>query len=300
MKKLRAWMVSTVLAILCFCPASDGTEHQVPGAGVRVRCQPSAGSAGTKNSLFAQSAARLLDDEFRSDEVSFLLLDARTGLLIAARWDTPESPIPFGSLVKPFTALAYAERHGLSYPKHFCKGKASGCWLPRGHGNSTIETAIANSCNSYFRTLAANMSGEDVGPTASAFGLEAPRSELSGPALCGLGTDWLISPLHMARAYLELSRRRDQPGVREVLAGMAESAKQGTGSEVGRALKHCDALVKTGTAACRHRNRAPGDGFAVALVPAERPRFLLLVRVHGVPGARAAGIAGRMLSRLED
>jgi cell division protein FtsI/penicillin-binding protein 2 len=293
-------MVLTVLGILFSCPATDGTAHEIGGAAAWVRCEPSAGRAGTRNSLFAQSAARLLDDEFRSDEVSFLLLDARTGLLLASRWDNPEGPIPFGSLVKPFTALAYAERHGFSYPTHFCKGTTSGCWLPSGHGNSTIETAIANSCNSYFRMLAANLSGEDVGSTANSFGLEVPRSELSGPALCGLGNDWLISPVHMARAYLELSRRRDQPGVREVLAGMAESARQGTGSEAGRALKHCDALVKTGTAACTHRNRAPGDGFVVALVPAEQPDLLLLVRVHGVPGAKASTIAGRMLSRLEE
>lgn len=293
-------MVLTVLGILSFCPVTGGTDHQARGAAARVRCAPSAGSAGTGNSLFAQSAARLLGDEFRGDKVSFLLLDGRTGLLLASRWDNPTSPIPFGSLVKPFTALAYAERHGFSYPTHFCKGTTSGCWLPGGHGNSTIETAIANSCNSYFRMLAANLSGEDVGPTAVSFGLEVPRSSLSGAALCGLGNNWLISPLHMARAYLELSRRREQPGVREVLAGMAQSARQGTGSEVGHALKHCDALVKTGTAACTHRNRAPGDGFVVALVPAERADLLLLVRVHGVPGAKASAIAGRMLSRLEE
>jgi hypothetical protein len=300
MKKLRSLMVSTVLGILVLCPATDGTERLTDGTAARLPFEPSPGIAETGNSLFAQSAARLLSNEFRSDEISFLLLDARSGALLASRWEDRESPIPFGSLVKPFTALAYAARHGFSFPTHLCKGTASGCWLPRGHGNSTIETAIANSCNSYFRMLAANLSGQDVAPIASSFGIDPPSSDLSGAALCGLGNEWLISPLHMARAYLELSRRREQPGVREVLAGMAESARQGTGSEVGRALKHCDALVKTGTAACRHRNRAPGDGFVVALVPAAQPEFLLLVRVHAVPGAQASAIAGRMLSRLDD
>lgn len=257
-------------------------------------------SAVVRNSLFAQSAAQILQRDFESREVSYLLLDARTGSILAARWDDVERPIPLGSLVKPFTAIAYGDQHQFRYPPHVCKGEAGGCWRPRGHGEMGITSAIANSCNSYFRMLTANMNSEDVVPTAERFGLEPPASDVSGPALSGMGNRWLISPLHMARAYLELSRRRDQPGAREVLAGMAQSARQGTGSEVGRALKHSSALVKTGTAACAHESHAPGDGFAVALVPAEQPELLLLVRVHGVPGARASLTAGRMLSRIEE
>jgi len=143
------------------------------------------------------------------------------------------------------------------------------------------------------------LSSADVTPAAKEFGLESPGPKLSGPDLIGVGNRWLISPLHMARAYAELNRRREQPGAREVIAGMAESGRQGTGLEVDRALKHSAALVKTGTAACTHQPQAPGDGFVVALFPAEQPELLLMVRVHGVPGARASVIAGRMLSRVE-
>ncbi len=270
-----------------------------PGAG---RSSPPlfAESAGGRNSLFAQSAAQALQREFQSREVSFLLLDARTGNLLAARWDNLEQPIPLGSLVKPFTALAYGEEHQFRYPTHLCKGQVDGCWLPRGHGESDITSAIANSCNSYFRMLTASMRSADVVPIAGRFGLDIPASDVSGAALIGVGNHWLISPLHMAHAYLELSRRRGQPGAREVLAGMAQSARQGTGSNVGRALKHSSALVKTGTAACTHHDRAPGDGFVIALVPAEQPEILLMVRVHGAPGAEAAVTAGRMLSRIEE
>jgi cell division protein FtsI/penicillin-binding protein 2 len=253
-----------------------------------------------RNSLFAQSAAQLLQREFQNKEVSFLLLDARTGTVMASRWDHPEQPIPLGSLIKPFIALAYGEEHQFRYPAHVCKGESGGCWLPRGHGEIDIAAAVANSCNSYFRMLTANMTSADVVPFATRFGFEAPGPELSGPDLIGVGNRWLISPLHLARAYLELNRRRDQPGAREVIAGMAQSARQGTGSEVGRALRHSSALVKTGTAACTHHAHAPGDGFVVALAPAEQPEFLLMVRVHGVPGAKAAVAAGRMLSRIEE
>jgi cell division protein FtsI/penicillin-binding protein 2 len=257
-------------------------------------------NASVRNSLFAQSAAQILQQEFTDTRVSFLLMDVQTGSVLASRWDGPDQPIPLGSLVKPFIALAYGEEHSYHYPLHFCRGEADRCWLPRGHGEIDITSAIADSCNSYFRMLTAGMTSADVIPAAGRFGLDPPASELSGADLIGVGNRWLISPLHMARAYLELNRRRGQAGVHDVIAGMAQSGRQGTGAEVDRALQHSSALVKTGTAACIHHERAPGDGFVIALVPAEQPTLLLMVRVHGVPGAKAAVTAGRMLSGIEE
>jgi len=264
-------------------------------------CNGAAGSdlANPAASLFAQSARQTLNRDFPSRDISFLLLDARTGVVLASRWDNADQPISLGSLVKPFTALAYGEQHKFQYPIHVCRGTATGCWLPRGHGSINLTSAIAYSCNSYFRALTANMTGREVIATATQFGLQPPANNVSGAVLTGLGHQWVISPLNMARAYLELIRRREQPGVREVLAGMALSAKRGTGAEVGLALSPLDALVKTGTAPCTHATRAPGDGFTIALVPAEHPQILLMVRVHGVPGAKASRTAGQMLRRIE-
>jgi len=280
----RHHVAKAALALVCLC--LSGVKA---GAG-----------ANLDNSLFAQSAARILKNEFHDPGISYLLIDTRTGLLLALQWEDPENPVPTGSLVKPFTAIAYGERHGFDFPTYYCKGTAGGCWFPRGHRDSGIEAAIANSCNAYFRMLTAGMTGEDLAGTAQRFGLDVPPLSLSAAGLYGLGNEWSVSPLHLARAYLELGRQRGQPGVRQVLAGMIDSARFGTGSAVGRELKHWRALVKTGTAPCTHAHRAPGDGFTVALVPAEQPRLLLLVRVHGVPGSKAACIAGRMLSRLEE
>jgi cell division protein FtsI/penicillin-binding protein 2 len=269
---------------------------------------PSSGLAGlaapdrTKtadSSLFAQSAAETLNRDFPSHDISFLLLDARTGRMLTSRWERLDSPIPLGSLVKPFTALAYGEQHDFHYPAHICRGTATGCWLPHGHGEIGLISVIAYSCNSYFRMLTANLTGADVAPIAARFGIEPPDRDAAGPALVGIGSRWRISPPHMARAYLELTRRREQPGVREILAGMAQSAQHGTGAEVGRALPFPDALVKTGTAPCTHSRRAPGDGFVVVLTPVDQPQVLLMVRVHGVPGAQAAKTAGQMLHRIE-
>src|SRR3974390_854305 len=117
-------------------------------------------------SLFAQSSAQALNREFPNPDISFLLLDARTGQVLASRWKNVPTPIPAGLLVKPFTALAYGEQHNFRYPGHTCRGTATGCWLPRGHGRVDLTDAIAHSCNSYFRMLTTDLTAEDVSPTA--------------------------------------------------------------------------------------------------------------------------------------
>jgi hypothetical protein len=261
---------------------------------------PAQNVSAPDKSLFGQAAVLVLEKEFQSKDVSYLLFDARTGTLLSSRWEDPGRPIPLGSLVKPFTALAYGETHQNQFPSHVCRGEASGCWQAHPHGKLDLVSAISVSCNSYFRALAANLSGEQLIPVANRFGLDAPDPSLSGQNLMGIGDRWRIAPVKMARAYLELYDRRDQPVVREIIAGMADSARNGTGKAVGAALKHADALVKTGTAPCTHTHAAPGDGFVVAMVPANRPELLLLVRVHSVPGATAAATAGGMLRSLEN
>jgi cell division protein FtsI/penicillin-binding protein 2 len=253
-----------------------------------------------RRSLFDQSAAQILDREFAYSGASYLLLDARSGAFLASHWEDYEKPIPLGSLVKPFTAMAYAAAHDYRYPTYECKGKASGCWQDQPHGNLGIVGAVAISCNSYFRRLAESVTAEQLQPVTQSFGLESPDAAITSATLIGLGEQWRIAPLHMARAYLELYQRREQPGVRELLAGMKQSARQGTGVAVGRALQQTDALVKTGTAPCTHSAWAPADGFVIALVPAGRPEILLMVRVHGVAGAKAAETAARMLRRMEN
>ncbi|MGA7077881.1 MAG: penicillin-binding transpeptidase domain-containing protein [Terriglobales bacterium] len=303
-----------LLTLAMFSLSISSGRTQTPG-GIRADSleEDFAGESGP--SLFAQSASQTLNRDFPGADISFLLLDAKTGVVLASRWDHPETPIPMGSLVKPFVALAYGELHEFKYPTHICRGTATGCWRPRGHGPVDLTSAIAYSCNSYFRLLTTNMTAAEVSPTADRFGLQPPAPEIAGAALAGLGAhaesasagtgnhdsdnQWLITPMNMAGAYLELIRSRDQPGVRLLLTGMELAARQGTGAEVGRALPHSRALVKTGTAPCTHTRHAPGDGFTVALLPADAPKILLLVRVHGVPGAQAARTAGQMLRRID-
>jgi hypothetical protein len=244
-------------------------------------------------SLPEQSAAIVLERSFSDPAISYLLLDAPSGHVICSRWPHAGEPVPVGSLVKPFTALAYGATHNFQFPAVMCKGEESRCWLPQGHGSIELKTAIAHSCNAYFLELAADVPREALDSEARKFSLNSPELG-SGPAtLIGLGAMWRISPLAIAHAYLELAARSTEPAVGTLLAGMALSAKSGTGRGAG-----AGAYVKTGTAQCLDELKHAGDGFAIALYPTSAPRFALLVRVHGVPGAQAASVCGRMRKAL--
>ena len=244
-------------------------------------------------SLPEQSAALALEHAFPDPGVSYLLLEAVNGHIVCSRWPHADEPAPVGSLVKPFTALAYGATHNFRFPDFTCHGDADHCWLPEGHGRLDFAAAIAQSCNAYFLELAHNVQPDSLARVTSRFGLPAPPLSADAPSLIGLGDAWQIPPLAVARAYLELAARSFEPGGRDVLAGLALSARSGTGHAAGDG-----AYVKTGTAPCIHNSKEPGDGYTVALFPIAAPRFALLVRVHGVPGARAAAVCGRMRSLL--
>ena len=252
--------------------------------------------------LRQQSLARLLEQRFPEQDLSYLLLDARSGALIAERWPDASQPLPMGSLLKPFTALAYGEAHGFQYPEYVCRGQAGGCWRPRGHGRIGLTQAVAHSCNAYFRSLAAQVTAEELSAVLARYGVNAADPADSASAKIGVGKGWKVPPLEMARAYLALASRSSDPGADDLAAGMLLSARLGTGSAVDTALGPplAGARVKTGTAPCLHSHKLPGDGYAVVLYPAESPRFLLLVQVHGVPGSKAAVSAGRIMRVVAD
>jgi hypothetical protein len=231
-------------------------------------------------------------------EISCVLSETGGRQVIYSRWADFDRPVPLGSLVKPFTALAYAESHGGQFPRIECTPQ-SGCWLPAGHGAVEIEQAIAYSCNTYFRGLSEQLSHQDFTPLTARFGLAAPPRSAPPGAFFGLGNEWQIAPVALVRGYEELLRRSAEPAIGRVVAGLKAAAERGTANGVGRALVGLSCFAKTGTAPCIHgagaARRSNGDGYALVLYPADRPRYTLLVRVHGVPGRAAANLAGDML-----
>lgn len=223
----------------------------------------------------------------------FILYSLSSGEVVETRWPEQDRPVPLGSLVKPFVALAYGAGHEYRYPEIDCRGDENGCWWPKGHGRARIREAIAHSCNAYFLALAEGVSPADVATWANRFGLSPPPADASVRTLVGFGDAWRSTPLSAVRAYAELLRRGGDPGVRDVLEGMQQAGTFGTGRKAGR-----DLLVKTGTAPCLHSRPMPGDGYAILLSPARSPRYALLVQLHGSTGANAAGAAAAVTQEL--
>jgi cell division protein FtsI/penicillin-binding protein 2 len=220
-------------------------------------------------------------------DANYLIVDVRTRQIVKQDWPNVDIPIPVGSLVKPFTALAASG----PFPEFTCKGTIDRCWLAKGHGRLGFRDAVANSCNAYFLQLARGVDEHSLAVVAAKFGIPPPDLE-TAEARIGLGRDWQISPLALTRAYCELTSRSIEPRVAEILAGMKQAAETGTASQIGD-----DAMAKTGTAPCLAQRKHKGDGFTIVLAPSSAPRLAILVRVHGVPGAEAAKFAAVLLHR---
>ena len=249
----------------------------------RVSCR--AANPGGRR-LF-QAALFFLAAALNAADLSYLIIDVRTRQILKQDWPDADQPIPVGSLVKPFTALAASG----SFPEFTCNGAIDHCWLAKGHGTIAFRDALANSCNAYFLQLARTVDAHSLAVVAQKFGIPPPDLE-TPEARIGLGRDWQISPLALTRAYCELTSRSAEPRVGEILAGLQLAAESGTANAIGRG-----AFAKTGTAPCVAKRKHKGDGFTIVLAPSGSPRLAIFVRVHGVPGAEAAKSAALILHR---
>lgn len=218
-------------------------------------------------------------------DLNYVVVDIRTRQPVKQDWPDVEKPIPVGSLVKPFTALASSG----PFPEFTCRGTADRCWLAAGHGSQRFIEALAHSCNAYFLQLAAGVDAHSLAVVAAKFGIPPPDAD-TPEARIGLGKDWQIPPLALARAYCELTARSAEPRVAEILEGLKLAAESGTASAIGRGP-----LAKTGTAPCVANRKHVGDGFTIVL----DSHIAILVRVHGVPGAEAAKSAAALWKSLK-
>ena len=214
---------------------------------------------------------------------SFLIATS-TGQITSQSWPDADMPVPIGSLIKPFTSLAYAKQFGTPFSKGNCDG--STCWRSSGHGLLDFPHAMAVSCNTYFRNLADRLNPNELAEVLYSFGIPTTSAMLSRDARIGIGNDLGIAPSALLKAYAMLMQRQDKA----ILEGLRLAGLIGTGKQwKGRAL------VKTGTAAC---TKDEGDGFAFVAYPAINPKTLILVRNHRQTGAATAGKLAGVLGPL--
>jgi hypothetical protein len=229
--------------------------------------------------LLQQTVANLLKERFAGTE--FLLVDAQSGELIASQWPDERVPVFVGSLVKPLLLVAHAGPH----PKLRCR--PGYCWRPGGHGELDATHALAESCNDYFEQLAAQLPPDQVASIAERYGLPGPAAMR---ASIGRNDEWPVAPLALIRAYRALI------GNDTIHKGMRLAADQGTAKEIG---SRGDLLAKTGTSRCNHSPKGEGDGYVLVMLPASKPAWALLVRVHGTSGAMAARVAKPMVHVIQ-
>lgn len=262
-----------------------------------------------------------------------VLLDIREGVVLAAsgRELLMGGGRPVGSLMKLFTTAALLAAGADGEEVYLCAPSSpeipstSACWYRPGHGNMTLRSALANSCNAYFRQWLEGKKLDCARALLTRLRLlqtEPPEEAMElSEALLGFSPVVRPRPVELACAAGALFNggvlyavSRGEAGERcppvgtirlpeETVAvltdGMRESARFGTGRAVQEAVGIEPILAKTGTSAHwtgEGVDVLKTDGWCLVLHPADRPKVLLLVLVEFSSGAEdAAQAAGGIM-----
>lgn len=266
---------------------------------------------------------RTLQEKFACDTKSLVIVDVKSGEVIASVNSDPilREKHPPGSLIKVFTALAYAGEYGNTFPQFRCPATSprdpEGCWDRNGHGDVGLEKALALSCNVYFRQLAKRLSISAFSDVLKDFDLLDSRND--GPAtseptfrklMVGTTNDWTTSPILLLRGYCALYNgghlwkghdvKLPEPAVlQRIRNGMRAGGEIGT-SLPARQQSGVSLLGKTGTSLLMNGNHIDWNhtqGWWVGLYPVDHPEIAILTFVRDGRGSSdAAPLGGRALA----
>ena len=194
-----------------------------------------------------------LAQALRGTQASAVVLDTQTGVVLAST-GKPSRTTP-GSAVKPLL-LEYALEHNIVNSKMevYCRrnlhvgGRALPCTHPADHPVFTAESALAESCNTWFAEMARRFSGPELEaafnyahlPHSSMEKADVEQRQLAVLGLVGVTT----SPLELALAYRDLFE--DMLPAGPVAQGLQESVTYGMANPA--AVPGMTILGKTGTA----------------------------------------------------
>ena len=237
-----------------------------------------------------------------------LVVDVASGRVVKRSGDIEAASAP-GSVLKPFV-LATALRSGAvrEHETIACRGTLVvaghnlACSHPRDVTVLDARQALAESCNTYFATVAERMSSATLVSGLRGFGIFPAKEPRDGAerALLALGLqDVTVRPLQLAQAYRKLAQQinnasgGDGKVVRDGLVASVQTGMANAARAQGVALGG-----KTGTAD-DSGGRSHG-WFAGLVFTGQNARTVDRVIVVYVPngnGADAATIAGAMLRR---
>jgi cell division protein FtsI/penicillin-binding protein 2 len=246
----------------------------------------------------ASPVAEALSQALRGTQASAVVLDSQTGAVLAAVGESRRGAP--GSVIKPLL-LAYALEHDIVRPEMevYCHrnlhigGRALPCTHPADLPVFTAESALAESCNTWFAEMARRFSGPELKaalreahlPHAAMDAANVERRQLAVLGLDGV----TASPLELARAYRDLIER--MPAAGPVARGLAESVDYGMANPA--AVTGVTILGKTGTAS--DPGQAWTHGWFAGAIPR---RFVIVVYVPHGDGGTAARLAQRFFQMV--
>jgi cell division protein FtsI/penicillin-binding protein 2 len=235
----------------------------------------------------------VLDEALRGTGASAVLMDVRTGRLLAKTG--PEAAALPGSTLKPFILyLGLDARLVQPGTTVECRGNLAvggrnlACTHPRDVTVFDGRAALAYSCNTYFARLAERMSDFELRMGLVRFGLPSAESDGSpeGRVLTALGVVGArVTPLQMAQAYRILASRATPV----VMGGLEDSVQFGMADNA-----RMPGLVgKTGTV------KDPGQSWTHGwFAGVASGKTVVVVYVPRGSGADAAGLGRRVVEGL--
>ena len=223
------------------------------------------------------------------------VLDWKTGEIIGTVGaDTSATP---GSAVKPML-LEYALEHGVVQPSTtvYCRrslhvaGRNLACTHPATQPVIDAETALAESCNTWFAEMARRMTGVQLDEALREAHLQhQPMNAADADArvLAVLGLEGVsTTPEELARSYREMLVRLPAAGV--VKRGLKGSVEYGMANEAR--VQGVTLLGKTGTAS--EHGQAWTHGWFAGGVPG---KFVVVIYVPHGDGGTAATLAAKFV-----
>ena len=241
-------------------------------------------------------------------------------------------PNTIGSIAKLVSATALLEKGILtSKDSYYCKGyeiinnKKVECWNPNGHGLLTIESAISESCNLFFRNFSKKIASEDIIDYFNIFKLNTPelakekpyktdinfsQAHLNTDIALGLDDKIRLNALQLLSLACTLARNGTyKPLWLEIDPNEEEHLpiKNSNLSIIRNGMIHCglsgtaELLHKKGFKAAAKTGTAPSDtnhthGWCIGFTPIKQPALAFSVFIkNGTGFSNAVPIAAKTL-----